>query len=188
MKRNKKYLAAGVAGLALALLLTPTGKATAQGMMHALLVQVANDSTQPIPARDTENPARAAFTVQVSCAATGIVFCAGTFPFTVPLGKRMVIETVTAQLEVPSGQRVLLTGSSVLDGFPTVHSFEAQFMGTFFGNDVFVSTQSFRLYADSQPGFSLRLFRSSSTGEGRLFATVAGYLVDCGTGPGCPIP
>lgn len=101
--------------------------------------------------------------------------CIGT---TVPAGKRLVVESIAAEVRVPSGQKVLVSVfvSRVTGGMtfplPTTHQ------GAFFGQEVFQGAQAFRLYAD--PGMSVGavVSRDLDTGNANVFVTFSGYFVD----------
>jgi hypothetical protein len=111
-------------------------------------------------------------------------------PRTVPVGKRFVVETVTAYAETPAGQypNVLLF-LPILAGAPsdTSHGVVQLFLqhqGSFFfygGQDfsVWKSAQPLRLIVDSnRNSIGASFTRSAPAGQSRLSVYLAGYLED----------
>ena len=99
--------------------------------------------------------------------------------FTVPAGKRFVIEHVSGQCRVPTGQHLLdisLTPQTL--GGPSVWLIPVH-VGTF-GPDLedFLVSQAVRTY--SRPGDRINIFafRSNGTGNGLCSFTVSGFLVN----------
>ena len=152
-------------------------------------VQVGNTASSPVLVRDIENPAREPFQDAAICGAlSGFNSCDTSI--TVPLNKLLVIETVTVIAIVPSGQKALAVIFSRSGGDPFNRGFSLAVtpQGTFGTDDIFVGTHSLRAYADPGSLVGFRLTRSDTSGQGSLQARIAGHLVDCGAGPGCPLP
>jgi len=106
----------------------------------------------------------------------------GQVTFDVPDGKRLVIETVSVQAAVPSGQKVrvfldVTEGIGSLLGVVPVQS-----PGPILGVEYFVANLPFKLRKDAIPGHTdeivVRMGRDSSVGDAGLLATIYGYLVD----------
>lgn len=115
-----------LAGLLLTLLVPKAAHAIA-----ATLVQVANTSANPIPNRDQDNPAQQPFQWLTQPAARNGQTRAET-DFTVPIGKRLVLEYISAEIPEGSGNVTVETtvggnlaawyfiqGSSTRGFFPT---------------------------------------------------------------------
>ena len=107
----------------------------------------------------------------------------------VPLGKRLVIEQITAEARFTNNEnfpRVSL-GLISYDMNGDLHMvfhriiFEQELLGTGFLGNVFYASQNVRLY-HVQQGINISFFRDSSTGslsgEGTLRVSIAGHFVD----------
>jgi hypothetical protein len=93
----------------------------------------------------------------------------------IPKGKRAVIELVTAQIIVPSGEWARLrlftslgSVSSNLDLFLTIQ-------GNVSGNAIYDATHSLRAYSDSDIEFDIN--RDNATTNGSTFICISGYIV-----------
>jgi hypothetical protein len=82
-------------------------------------VKVMNGAGNPVPVGDVDQPARQIFRESLSCAvAQGQIDCMN--QLSVPAGKLLVIETISATLNVPGGQQPSLSvvvGSTPEFGF-----------------------------------------------------------------------
>lgn len=140
----------------------------------------------PAVADSTKLPVQAAFTLSLPNG--------GPTPsqFQIPEGKRLVIEQVTIHAGVPTGTIMRMRlgtqvfGQSVLHviGLPPSQVLDAVF-------DVVNAAIPVKLYAD--PGTTVHLLldnlRPLPPGFGvSVEGTLSGFLVDCGPGPGCPLP
>ena len=96
----------------------------------------------------------------------------------VPTGKRLVIEFVGVDVNVPSGQKVLAAVGTTLGSATLFHPIVTATLPGVGGQDVFRASQPVRLYAD--PGTSVGLFitRAGTVGAGHAVVTVSGHLVD----------
>ena len=151
-------------------------------------VSVSNLGGAPLPVRDVDNPARQPFQANIIDIPIGLpnpVF------FTVPAGKRLVIEYVSADIEAdntqcPNAPRYELTttaGGVTLDHF--FYTKDAGTLGTSVNDDTkaFGLSQQTRIYAD--PNTQVRLDIRTGTfptcgfhlNEGSGIR-VSGYLVD----------
>lgn len=139
-------------------------------------VAVTNDFTNPIGVRDADNPAKQPFQVQVNGSFTGDTV---NLFFTVPPGKQLVIEQVTATIgDVDAGPHtfnVLTTAG----GTQVLHQMNTTEVGQFAnGLRGAVVSQQVRLYADPQTQVRLQANRNVTTGPGGAFVGVSGYLVN----------
>ena len=144
-------------------------------------VFVTNSAANPVPTRDVDNPARQPFQQDQV-----ISIHAGTFggdaTFTVPKGKRLVIEFVSIHVSYPTGQKptfaFLQVETANSNKFPNNHNFVLTFQAPDLNSDVFAGASPTRLYADPGTTVTLSLRRNSSIGEGLGSMSVSGYLVD----------
>jgi hypothetical protein len=92
---------------------------------------------------------------------------------TVPAGYRLVIDSVSLDIRVPPGQKVL---ASVYGGGLS-HTVPLTLQGTFGTQDIFQGVRTIRLYADAGDQVGAMVHRNSSAGDVTVFATFSGYLV-----------
>jgi hypothetical protein len=94
----------------------------------------------------------------------------------VPAGRRLVLEFISAQVDVPVGQRVALKISATVGGRDAAHDFVLARVGMT-DRDWFVATHAARLYAD--PGTTVRVLvlRTSGEGTGNAIVNLVGQLV-----------
>jgi hypothetical protein len=134
------------------------------------------------PIHDVDNAARQA--VQFSA---GVEFTDGfrdsgtTFNFTVPAGKRLVIETISARIFVPAGQQVVaqisteLNNSSAFVFLP----FNFKFTEDLFPEDDYIATIPVRIYSDPGTRPSVLVRRNSTQGESASGSVQCfGYLIN----------
>lgn len=94
---------------------------------------------------------------------------------TVPAGKLLVIEQVTASCILGAGQRLLTLELQIA---PYHHHLVSSFVaGTGF-NDFFASSQHVRLYAPAGASVYLSATRTAITGTAQCEATLTGSLID----------
>ncbi len=161
-------------------------------------VGINNAGTSPVPVRDMDNAARrvpfqtGVFVdllngVDHNTDATDL----STF---LPSGKGFVIEHLSAQVLMPTGQKALLfVGAIKTTDFGVVYkqAFVLEPQGTFGGSqDMLVASTPFHAFVDSSMSLtaSVQRLATSFSGEGGGHVQVSGYLIDCGAGVGCPIP
>jgi hypothetical protein len=180
------FLTAGLAVLIVAASVTGIAQAAAD-TMKPLLVQIVNDATHPVPVRDVEQTGRQSFRAPVFCRADpGISFCNETLP--IPAGKLLVIETISASVRVPTGQQPNVEiGVGGTPGFLTF-VLPLQKILTGPSNDEYTALAAVRLYVTPGEEILLTADRSPSAGSATALMKLSGYLVDCGTGSGCPVP
>jgi hypothetical protein len=140
-------------------------------------VVVVNTPAEVIPVSINEpEPFQAAANVtQLSGANAGVL----TFP-TVPAGKRLVIEYVTASGQVPPGQFVELLNVSTTSGNGAVTHNLLVFAQPPAGNGDTVAraAQQVKLYANDGTSVKVIFRRSSPAGVAFFGATISGYLVN----------
>lgn len=103
----------------------------------------------------------------------------GMTTFTVPAGKRLVVEFVTLTVGLPPGQHVSFA-------LINQHALTATQQGAFFGYDTFVVSQSLRFYAGPgtpnaamfSNGVVVQVTRDNSIDFASFNASISGYLVD----------
>jgi hypothetical protein len=150
------------------------------------------DTASPLPVRDADEPARTAFQAMGS----------GDFDFgsnqttidltTVPAGKRLVIQYVSATMRLPNGHKFTeVSLFTAFDGNGGVSLFLVPSLTASDANsDYFAASQPVFKYAGAGTLVTARLFRDSAgvgvSGAG--IVAISGYLIDCGVGPGCAAP
>lgn len=146
-------------------------------------VLVANDTANPVPLRDVDNPASQPFAFNgfsfwsVNSQTTGV-------SFTVPAGKRLVIEQVSAQANVTSiapTKQVTLYVSATAGGTVAAYYFTGTDVGEFAGTgrDWVVASSQTRSYADAGTTVSITAFRSYTDNySDTINFYLSGYLVN----------
>jgi hypothetical protein len=169
---------------------TPTvnlGAASSVGINGS--VTIGNTASSPVLERDLDNPARHRFQINGNCITSAVEPSGCDIPFTVPSGKLLVIESVSVEAATPIGLQARASIRVVQDGAGIPYFFPLQLQGTFPAHDEFHGMEPVRLYAD--PGSTVTVaveFSSSSIGNASGYGAISGYLVDCGSGSGCPMP
>ena len=174
MRKSEKILVLVTGLVALALILNMVGNRQ---------VSAAPKATQVI---DLDNPGRHPFQASAACTMNpGDLFCYNNF--TVPANQLLVIETMSAFITVPPGQKAY-ADLNVTQQNGVGFFMPSTFVGNDGTNDRYATMQSLRAYAF--PGTTVTAIgsRFSTDGNGSAITTISGYLVDCGTGQGCPLP
>ena len=149
----------------------------------SMIVAIPNTANKALLIRDTDNPARQPVHHDMVCDMKAIndvpFICVDPFPYTVPSGKELVIESVSAQVQLPTTQKVnflsFLTtvgGTGVLMSLAPSYQFDDGTLAHF------VVSQQMRMYADPTTFVSIGCNRSSFLGDGQCRAAFSGYLVD----------
>ena len=151
-------------------------------------VGLTNTTASPVPFRDVDNPARQPFQAQVmggfadGASSTGDITIA-----TVPAGKRLVIEHVSAFGTMLPTQKVINGGSHVPwhDPFSVItfnYDWKSHGSNADGSRDYFVVSEALRVYANPGP-ISCFAERDSTAGANpdSVTFTISGYLVDCPT-------
>jgi hypothetical protein len=145
-------------------------------------VKVTNTASNPVPTRDVDNPAQQPFQ-QDSVLSTPDGLLGADDTFTVPDGKRLVIEFVSFQGSWPAGQATtrLFIGVCNSGGgtCQTRFFFAAISQGPDFGGAaLFTASSPTRLYADPGTEVTVSVRRNAATGEGLANVALSGYLVN----------
>ena len=151
-------------------------------------VDVTNTAASPVPFRDVDNPARQPFQAQVVGGfADGASTTGDILATTVPAGKRLVIEHVSAFGTMLPTQKVIKGGSKVTWDDPSsvmVFSYLWQSQGSNAdgSRDYFVVSEALRGYANPGP-INCFAERDSFAGANpnSVTFTISGYFVDCPT-------
>jgi hypothetical protein len=138
---------------------------------------VSVDSSTPLSVSTIDDAARQAFE---EAGTVGFATSVATLEFTVPEGKRLVIEFASFSVDIPTGQQVL---EFRIQTRRVGHLLVPSSTGAFFGSDHFVASQDLRLYADGGTTVQLVGRRGTNTGAGVMYAAVSGYLIDCTAAP-----
>ncbi len=93
----------------------------------------------------------------------------------IPKGKRAVIELVTAQIIVPSGEWARLRMYTSLGSVPSNLDLFLTFQGNVSGNAIYDATHSLRAYSDGEIDFDIN--RDNATTSGSALICISGYIV-----------
>lgn len=101
--------------------------------------------------------------------------------FTVPEGKRLVIESLSIEATLPAGQTMVLASVQArANGSFFVHHLGPTYHGQTSNNlSMFLVSQERTLYADGGHEVALTWLRNSRAGGGITNASLVGYLIDC---------
>ena len=141
-------------------------------------VNIGNSATSPVPTRDVDNPARQPFQWPFVWFVPPGLASEFSPSVTVPAGKCLVIETVSAQAVADVSTfmrlRILTTANGQLVG----HFIDVENRGTAGGLNNFHGTHAVRIYAD--PGTTVRFGagRGDTSGYVDVNAAISGYFVD----------
>lgn len=162
--------------------------AQATGLAQAVVVS--NTTSNPVPVRtqgtvavtSTDDPGRNAFAFFQndsfdSTEKSHVV------SFTVPAGKRLVIQSVSIETSLTTGVGQKLVLGSVqaqVNGHLEDYLMAPTFTGTLEGRDIYVLSQPTTIYADA--GTDVHIFatrNATDSGINLMNASVQGYLIDC---------
>lgn len=185
MRRFKSavFAAGAFALLTVAFVQTPPGVAVAQNV----------NATSPVFTRDLDHPARAAFleTCDAFSSFAGLNECSLTV---VPAGKLLVVEMFSGSARVIGTaatvqiSQLRFLGTGILGVQPHIHAVPVLTATSGSGTvRRFVFSQITRAYLPAGTEVRATVNTIATSGQSAAF-TVFGYLVDCGPGPGCPIP
>ena len=142
------------------------------------MVTVGNLGANPLPVRDVDN-GRQPFHETGNNFLSGDSGHAITF-FTVPAGKRLIIETVSARAELApldAPNRVELI--TQLGNKPVFHRILVSKQGVDLnGQNVFVGTHFIRAYADPGTDVQLEFAHSNASDDALASMTISGYFID----------
>jgi hypothetical protein len=166
-----------------ALLITALAPKAARGVAAAL-VQIANTGADPVPVEDHARQAVLLIAdASIVDTASPIAFSGTHGAFSIPPGKRLVIESVSGRLYLPAGSYPV--GASLNGTLGTNYDeFLAPPEITFFGSGEILTISSFsqsvHFYTDTPPAIVFSVSGPASS----AYVIASGYLVDC-TGA-CP--
>lgn len=98
--------------------------------------------------------------------------------FSVPAGKRFVVEQASVNASMPTGQRVTVNLATTGGGLGGRAWFALAAQGAISGFDRHTTTQPLRMYADPATSVTFQAARSDGTSTASLNLSVGGYLVD----------
>jgi len=159
--------------MALALVVIPAGDAAAQK------TTVVNTVANPVIVKDVDHgqqPWHHSTAISLGGASGSVQTV-----FTVPAGKRLVIESVSARLELtPIDEVSTLNYLTSVQGFGTAYQeIQVSRQGSDLnGNQIFVGTHAVRAYADSGTDVKVQFGRSNITNNASAVITLVGHLVD----------
>ncbi len=157
-------------------------------------VIVVNSSSQPVPVtgsvtvanlgssrllvRDVDNPARQPFETNQSCSAGGALGCQ--LSFTVPAGKRLVIEYASMHASIPVGEVAELSIVTSVAGTFVEHVLPLTPPSVPFAAGGLVARvgQVVRLYADPGTVVFVNVGRSGVGSPTNFSVSISGHLVD----------
>jgi hypothetical protein len=159
--------------------------------VHAIVataVNVVNTSANPVPTVATDDRAKTAVSLSLGGGPggdtipfpDGQTFLEPTFqdvngPYTVPPGKRLVIDSIYGGVALPAGQVPgLMSTLTTLNG--ATRGFAMPLQLTTGGQYVYSANHT--AYADASTQVKLFVTRSSSSGDGAAFAALYGHLED----------
>ena len=93
-----------------------------------------------------------------------------------PIGKRAVVELVTATIYVPAGERARLRMYTSLGSVPSNLDFVLIPQGQIGSREILVGTHSVRVYSDQLIEFNVN--RDNAQTEGDAFVCISGHLID----------
>ena len=173
-----------IVALVLALAHTDVRRTVAEEFKN---VSVINPESMPALVRDIDHPAREPFQKEIDVHFNSDEFTAQeSVPITIPLGKRFVMEHVSATGIVPVGQKLHMSVSARFNNALTTHALIATPQGTtgaFGTKDVFTASQPLRAYAGGANIVTEQVIvvfasRNSTGGDANVFFGLTGYFID----------
>jgi hypothetical protein len=150
------------------------GAGYAQGAKPASDVNVVNTPN----VRDADSPARQPVQAGKTCSADNVVGCQANI-YTVPQGKRLIIEFASMDANINVGQVAQLEVQTTVGGELVVHRFPTtQPAVAFSGQGSATLGQQVRLYAEAGDIVILSGIRNITTGPALFRFTISGHLVD----------
>jgi hypothetical protein len=140
-------------------------------------VKVVNTPTAPVPVRDVDHRARTPFIAKEFFTLDDLSFNGGK-GFTVPAGKRLVIESISVHAISRTGQTLETRiqppiGSDFIDFYLSMTPISFGPSGL-----VWTGTHAVKLYADPGKQVALIINRDTPNGPAQIEWTISGYLVD----------
>jgi hypothetical protein len=199
MKSAKNLFIVGGA-FSLAILLFALAAPKAAHAIVATLVQITNTASSPVPTWRTDNDGRNVVRLfygetmpdgTTASAGQGLgnpLLDGSNFQvYTVPAGKRLVVDSVSAFAYPPPGQNVFeyLYNGTPAGGFGTFTGVPLVSQGTWNGTTYYQNAIPIHDYVDQNQQYQVSMSRSSGTGSMFWDVQVVGHLVDCTNGGGC---
>lgn len=145
-------------------------------------------ASSPVPVQAVDSPARQPFQASVGVnIADGSFFSGDITGFSVPRGKRLILETATFDIQLPSPQQVIapevrVTGAGATVEFPVVVQTEGTIPvlvnGQAQNQTQYSGSQHISFVADSGTDVFFSVVRSANSQAVTGIFNVAGYLVD----------
>ena len=161
---------------------TPTVLAQQNGLWNVSIsgtpsVEVGNPANAPVFVRNVDNPARHAFQGSVTFDIPDNFIGVCPTLATVPIGKRMVIQYVTARVTLPGGEKIdEIRLRTTVNGVEAFHDLNVEPTGVL---NRFRVAQSVQVYADPSALVELCVSRDLAAGLAPVnSATISGYLID----------
>lgn len=98
--------------------------------------------------------------------------------FTVPVGKRLVVEQASASASMPTGQKVTVNVATTGGGLNGRAWLALAAQGAISGSDRYAAAEPLRMYADSGTAVTFQAARSDASATASLNFSIAGYLVE----------
>jgi hypothetical protein len=176
---TRTRLAAGLA-LAAVFVLASAPRARAQGGPAAKDVVVTNTPANPVPVRNVDEGSRQPFQrpFSVNLAPTESF---GEATFTVPAGKRIVVEYASLRASLPPGQTVFVNIVTTTAGQSAFHPVLISDQGMYGVLHLVGASHQTRIYADPGTTITVQFGRDPSAGApggANFFMTLSGYRVD----------
>lgn len=97
----------------------------------------------------------------------------------VPVGKVLVVEFISGELDLPSGQTAeIRTTTNHPSGFFTHHNLYLRYQRPTLTKNMYIVSQSFRMYIDEENSLGIRAVRTANTDSSYGTFWITGYLVD----------
>jgi len=139
------------------------------------------DTSNPLAIRDVYNPARQPFRKSVFVSLPdGTTFAAINPGLNPPVGKRLVIEAISASGNIPSGQKYACS-LNITDEFAQVLfdlDLTLTLQGTFGPIDTFQGNTKTKLYLEPSDNVAFDVFRTAGAGAAGIRVSFSGYFVD----------
>jgi hypothetical protein len=151
----------------------------AAAAMDVNIVNTPNVQVTNTPSvRDADNPTRQPVQASAICEANNVIGCLPLI-YTVPAGKRLVIEFASMDASLPVGQAAQLAIQTTVGGETVTHHLPLTPPAVSFqGQGAAASGQQVRLYADAGTGVTVDGTRNIATGTAFFNFSISGYLVD----------
>ena len=152
-------------------------------------VIVINEPTDPVPTRDVDNPARRPVQASVAAPSGTLTGPANFVLFTVPEGKRLVVEHFSSEVGIASTASVnrYVLGIASNPSEPGLSSF-AHFIAPSYhspcgtcgeGGELFVASQPIRMYVNAGQALVVNITFSGGVGPFAFgFFAISGYLIN----------